>query len=90
MEPRYEFVLDGGSLYVHKWMGVASSTTVVPLSMALMSCELLTCCKELLAFIKAHDMGGAWCQESYPAIRNAKGIVRKAEAGDLQWTDGRN
>ena len=81
MEPRYEFVLDCGSLYIHKWMGMASKTTVVPLSMALMACELLTNCKELLAFIKAHDMDGRWDQDQYPTIRKARETVSKAEDG---------
>ena len=81
MEPRYQFVLDSGSLHIHKWMGIASKTTVVPLNMALMVCELLTCCKDLLAFIKAHDMDGAWDQEQYPTIRKARETVRRAEDG---------
>jgi len=74
-------VLDGGSLYIHQWRGVASQITVIPLNMALMACELLTCCKDLLSFIEAHNMGGDWCQDNYPTIQKAKKMIRRAEEG---------
>ena len=79
VETKYEFVLDCGSLYIHQWQGIASRTTVVPLNMALMACELLTCCKSLLSFIEAHNMGGDWCQDNYPSIQKARETVRQAE-----------
>ena len=79
IQPRYEFVEDCGTLYIHIWRGVASQTVVVPLQMAMMACELLQCCKSLLEFIKAHDMGGDWCQDNYPTIVNARATIAKAE-----------
>lgn len=82
MVPRYEFVLDCGSLYIHKWMGVASKTTVVPLNMALMACELLSTCKELLDFIDIHELACVYCFDKYPTLRKAREVVKNAEDGN--------
>lgn len=81
MVPRYHVTVDAGTVYIHKVQGIASKTTVVPLTMALMACELLICCKNLLSFIEAHDMDGRWDQEQYPTIRKAREIVKNAEDG---------
>ena len=81
IEPQYHFSYDAGSLYVNEDRGVTRRTSVVPLHLAVMSCELLQSCKVLLSFIEAHNMGGDWCQDNYPAIREARAIIRQAENG---------
>ena len=81
------FTYDAGSLYIQQTYRQRTETAVVPLNMALVACELLQTCKDLLAFIKTHDMGGDWCQDNYPAIQKARRVIRRAEDGPAKGED---
>lgn len=35
--------------------------------------------RELLGFIKRFDLGGDWCQDNYPAIKNARAVLLSLE-----------
>jgi len=70
---QFSVVCQGNAAHIHD--ALTGGTVTMPVTLMLMAPDLYQAVQDLLAFIKANDMGGDWCQENYPAIRRAKEVL---------------
>lgn len=56
---------------------VIGRQVAMPVTLALIAPDLYQSCRELLGFIKAHDMDGQWNLDAYHTISHAQEVLAR-------------